>query len=89
MAGCAPSSADADWIARQADEEVLNARQTADRIKGVQSAGIDPQYSEGVDDSGMDACVVYCDGGTKIPRQPALSYGGFGTGAPHGIGGWN
>ena len=82
MGGCAPPTTGTEWIARQAAEKGYNARQAADRITGAQTFGINPEYPEEVGDDDDNMVTVYCDGSTKIPRQPAWSYGGFGVWAP-------
>ena len=76
------SSSGAEWIARQADEKGLNARQAADCIKGTHTVAVDPIYPEEVGTDSDTVITVYCDGSTKIPKQPMWSYGGFGVWVP-------
>ena len=67
-------------------EDGCNARQAADLIKRAQADGVDPDIpDEGeIDDS--HTVDVYCDGSTKLPKQPMWSYGGFGVWAPRNRG---
>ena len=83
MSGDAAVTVEAELVARQADEDGYNARQAADRIKGMQTIGIDPEYPEEVGNDSEHIVTIYCDGSTKIPKQPMWSYGGFGVWAPN------